>query len=130
MRSDTKIGLICFFCVQLAVTLIASLAFGWLDGNQGFISAMLGGLVNIIPGIVFSVKLFKHKGAKHARKILNAFYVGEAYKLMLSAVLFAIVFANYKVNALAFFISFIVAQSIYWFAPVFVITKRKRRKSS
>ena len=130
MRKNTKSGLIRFFCTQMFVVFLAAAIFFIVRGWQAFVSALLGGMVTVIPGFVFSIKLFKYRGAQYSKEILNGFYTGAAYKIILSGALFALIFMNYEVDALAFFVTLILAQAIYWFAPLLIVTKRKRRKSS
>ena len=72
-----KRGIKRLWLVQLGITLfIAGLCAIAFNLNAAT-SAMLGGLVCIIPNILFARKLFKYQGARAARQIVNNFYKGE-----------------------------------------------------
>jgi len=114
--------------VQLSVTmLIAVIALIMSDATAG-LSAIVGGLVCVAPNAYFISKLFKHHGARAARRIVNDFYKGEALKLVLSIILFALVFKFLKVNPLVFFVAYIAAQMVFWFAPLIIVNKQNRLK--
>lgn len=100
--------------------LLVAVLFGVLAGVQAFFSALLGGVLVMIPARLFARRVFKHQGALAARAIARGFYVGEAYKLLLSAFLFTLVFILFKVTPLIFFISYLVAAITHGFAPLIV----------
>ena len=126
MRQDIKKGLVQFYIAQLIIIGIAALIAYLVGDVNALISALLGGMVCFLPGMLFAILFFRYGGAQHSRKIISAFYLGEALKLILSGVLFVVVFTLYKVAAGAFFITFIAVQMMYWFAP-WLIVKEKRR---
>lgn len=92
-------------------------------------SALLGGLVYIIPSAYFAFKLFKYQGARAARQIVNSFYKGEAAKIFLSMLLFTLVFALCRVNPLAFFTSYILLLMTHWISPWIIVNKQNRPES-
>ncbi|KTD79694.1 ATP synthase protein I [Legionella worsleiensis] len=92
-------------------------------------SALLGGLVCIIPNAYFASKIFKYEGARAAKQIVNSFYKGEAVKIILSMFLFTAVFVFFKVSPLAFFISYILVLMTHWFAPWIIVNKQNRPES-
>ncbi|QRN04984.1 F0F1 ATP synthase subunit I [Legionella sp. MW5194] len=98
-------------------------------GQHEAISALLGGLVAVLPSFFFARTLFKHQGARAAKKIINRFYAGEALKILISIGLFILVFTFYKVKPLAFFLTYIVVVLNFWFTPLFLANKQNRPKS-
>jgi ATP synthase protein I len=106
-------------------------AFGCLlgIGQVAAGSAVLGGLVSILPSAIFARQLFKYHGAHNARRIVNGFYQGEALKIVISVALFAIVFILFKINPIVFFATYILVQMVLWFAPKIVDNKQNRPKS-
>nr|WP_019215647.1 ATP synthase subunit I [Legionella tunisiensis] len=88
---------------QLATSVVIALAFLLTFGTNEAISAILGGLVAVIPSALFAKKLFHHQGARAARQIVKSFYIGEALKILSSVILFTLVFVLFKVAPLAFF---------------------------
>jgi ATP synthase protein I len=98
---------------QLAVTLILSLLFVMMSSKAAY-SAMLGGLVAIVPNCIFAYRVFAYKGARSADKIISSLYRGEAIKLLITCLLLALVFRFVSVVALAFFITYIFALLVFW----------------
>lgn len=55
-------------------------------------SALLGGLAYVIPNAWFVKRAFNDSGQLTPQTILNRFYLGEAGKLFLTAIIFALCF--------------------------------------
>lgn len=110
--------------VQLAVLVLAA---GVLYATRGAVSGysgLCGGLIAWLPNLYFAHKAFRFSGARAAQAIVRSFYAGEAGKLILTAVLFALTFAGVKpLEALAVFGVFLLTQLVNWFAPLLM---RKR----
>jgi len=79
-------------------------------------SAGYGGLCCCLPNLLFARTVFAHRGAQAAKHIITAFYGGEVLKLLLTAMLMAMVFKFAEIDFIAFFIGFILVQSITWLA--------------
>ena len=78
-------------------------------------SAALGGIACLVPSLAFAYRAFRFSGARSAKKILSSFYSGEALKLVLTALIFALIFINVKtLNVAALFGGFILVQSVIW----------------
>lgn len=90
-----------------AVTAILLSLLWLLDGAMASASSLVGGLVCIIPNGVFVMYTHRHGGARSAKKIINAYYQGEALKMLLTAGLFASVFIFLPVRVLPLFTTFI-----------------------
>ncbi|MBA2657282.1 MAG: ATP synthase subunit I [Tatlockia sp.] len=114
---------------QLITSLLISLAFFIFSGKREGISALLGGLVAVLPSMLFANKLFRYHGARAAQQIVKSFYVGEALKILSTAILFSLVFIFYKVAPLAFFFTYIVVLMNFWFAPLIFANKQNRPES-
>ena len=85
------------------------------------LSALLGGLCYALPNAYFVWKAFKHQGARSARLIANAFYKGEAGKLLLTAAAFTLVFALVKpLDPVALFGGFMGILVVNWFTPLLI----------
>ena len=107
-----------FLVCQLGMVLMA-VVIGWsVWGTMGGQSALLGGLVSVVPNSYFICKLFKYQHAREAHQIVRAFYQGEAVKLGLSAALFAGVFLWLHVMPAVFMIAYISVQGVFWLAPL------------
>lgn len=104
--------------IQLVLTVLACLAAFVIGGTKAMYSSILGGLVIMFPNLVMAWCLFRHQGATKARSIVKGFYLGEALKLGLTALLFAMVFACVNIEPLAFFATAVLVVMNYWFAPI------------
>jgi ATP synthase protein I len=102
------------FGLQFLLIFILGLLATWGYSVNIGLSFLLGGLINIIPSYIFAKIVFKQTGARALKKTLNAFYVGEALKLLLTAFLFFLVFQWQDLQALSMFLGFVMAQMIYW----------------
>lgn len=111
---------------QLIVLLLAAVVvWQWLGDIAGY-SALLGGLIAWLPNMYFALKAFRFSGARAAREIVRSFYAGEAGKLVLTFVLFALTFAGVKpLVAPALFGVYLLTLMVNWFAPL-LITKFSR----
>lgn len=104
---------------QLIVALVLAAACWHWRGSIGGYSGFYGGLIAWLPNVYFAHKAFRFSGARAAQAIVRSFYAGEAGKLVLTAVLFALVFAGVKpLDALALFGVFLLTQLVNWFAPL------------
>lgn len=122
-------GIIRLWLVQIGITLITATLCVVFFNAKAATSALLGGMVCIIPNVYFAYKVFKHQGARAAKQIVNSFYKGEAFKIILSIFLFTAVFVLCKITPLAFFVTYILVLMTHWFAPWIIINKLNRPES-
>jgi len=103
---------------QLLVTIALPLGFAvW--GWAAACSALLGGLICLLPNAYFARRMFRHTGARAARQIVRSFYAAEAGKLAFTAILFGVIFAAVEwVAAPALFAGFIAVQIASWLVPL------------
>ncbi len=83
--------------MQAAVAGGASILFFAVWGVQFGYSALAGGSIAVLPNFVFATLAFSHSGASSSGKVVKSFFLGEAVKLLLTIVLFALVFGTLKV---------------------------------
>ncbi|MCK5892844.1 MAG: F0F1 ATP synthase subunit I [Endozoicomonadaceae bacterium] len=104
--------------VQMAVTAIMALGLLVVDRIMAM-SALLGGLICLLPNAWLVRKTFAFAGAQSAQRIVNSFYQGEAGKFLLTFCGFALVFAWVRpLHPLILMSAFVVVQAVNWFAPV------------
>ena len=94
------------FVLQAVMITVITVGLYFIRGENEASSAFLGGLVAVLPALVFAKLLFRHRGARLAKKIATDFYLGEGVKIALAIVLFALVFRFYKVSPFVFFITY------------------------
>lgn len=114
---------------QLGVTIVVALLATLLSSRIAGLSALLGGLVSALPNAYFARTMFQHQGANAAKQIVNGFYKGEALKMVLTIVLFTAVFKFFIIMPLVFFSVYILAQMVFWFAPLMFVSNNNRPKS-
>ena len=97
--------------LQATVGVLIGLLFGLVQGWTAAYSALLGGLVAVIPNVYFTYKAFQYFGARSIAVIVQSFWAGEMGKLILTAVFFAVLFLGVKpLNVLAVFSGYILVQ--------------------
>lgn len=100
---------------QILVIMIMATGFAVAGEGQKAFSSILGGITAFIPNLYLALRLYKSTGLD-ARKIVNAFYAGEAGKLLLTAALFVIVFQLPNLQILPLLAGYIAVLSVFWFA--------------
>lgn len=128
-KTQNKVKIWQFQLLQIVFTLILALSALVFFGKQTAASVILGGFVAIVPALVFTRKFFHHQGARAAKQIVKAFYLAEGIKLILSVILFALVFIFIKVQAFAFFLTYIVVILTHWLSPLFIMNQPNRPES-
>jgi ATP synthase protein I len=109
-----------WFVIESVVLVFVSLAF-LLRGQVAGYSALLGGLIFLIPHGYFALKAFRYAGARSAKKIMSSFYQGEAGKLILCAILFTMVFKWIQpLDVAALFLTFAIMLVTNWLTPFLV----------
>ena len=83
------------------------------------ISFLSGSLVSILPTWMFAKVLFRYQGASKARLIVQRMYVGEAMKMLFTALLFLVVIFLIHPIWWACFTGFLLAQISLCIAPLF-----------
>jgi len=112
---------------QGVVLLCAAVVLWQWRGTVAGYSGLCGGLIAWLPNLYFAHKAFRFSGARAAQAIVRSFYAGEAGKLILTAVLFALTFAGVKpLEPLAVFGVFLLTQLVSWFAPLLMRTRLSR----
>jgi ATP synthase protein I len=99
---------------QAGVTALAALAALALGGRLAAVSALLGGAIATCGSLVMATLVFGVGAAAGAQRALGAFYAGEAVKIALVIVLFALVLRMTTVAPVAMFAAFAATFLVYW----------------
>lgn len=94
-------------------------------GHQAAGAFALGGMICVIPNLCMYRMVFAHFGASQTKRIIQAFYLGEAVKLLLTALGFAGAFLIPGVMPLWLFLGFITAQVGFGLVSIFGVCVRK-----
>ena len=113
MLTDDRRVVLLTLLAQTAVSLgLAGLFALWL-GNVVAVSVLLGGMVAVIPNGFLAARLLKPRADDSAAAIMRSAWIGEIGKLLLTALLFGVIFAMVRpISVLAVFGGFISAQLV------------------
>jgi ATP synthase protein I len=108
--------------IQLAVVLLAAAALELTQGRIIAISALLGGLLCVLPNLYFGLRAFELlnrrrqlRGAHASQRAVASFYRAETGKFVLTLTGFAAVFATVKpLNPAVLFISYGLCVILQW----------------
>jgi len=100
---------------QILIILIITTGFTLAGGGRQGLSSALGGAAAFVPNLYFALRIVRSSG-KPARKIVNSFYAGESGKLLLTAVLFILIFKVPNIEIIPLLTGYITALSVFWFA--------------
>jgi ATP synthase protein I len=101
---------------QAGATVTVALCAWGVAGQLAGVSALLGGGIATAGSLVMAGLGLSGARDGGARRALGAFYVGEAVKLSVVVVLFALVLKWVKVAPLAMFGAFAATVLVYWIA--------------
>lgn len=125
-KGGDRLRVIRVLLIAQFVMCLALVAVAWWFGSVQAYSAGLGGLVCLVPNGYFAVRVFQHRGARAAQKIVRSFYAGEAGKLALTALLFGAIFVWIKPLSPGWlFAAFVAVQITGWVTPLFVKDQRQ-----
>lgn len=118
LTESARIGALKLVLLQFAITLLISVICGIFKNKTCAISLLIGGGIGIVGTGFMALCVFSYQGARAAKQIVKHFYRGEALKLLLTAILFAITFITVaNIEPLALLGGFILVQSCYWVSP-------------
>lgn len=103
--------------LQLLVIILVTTGFALAKGWLFAISPLVGGFAAFLPNLYFAFRIKSSQG-QEARNIVRAFYVGESGKLLLTAILFMLIFQLPDVKILPLMTGYVSVLSIFWFALV------------
>ena len=105
---------------QWVVTLCVA-AFLFVLQRELALSALLGGLICVLPNLYFARQLFLRKRGLQIRGLVWSAFGAEFVKIMLAVLLFAVVFIHYEgVHPLVLLATYFVAHSCNWAVPLLV----------
>ena len=96
-------------CVSVV---LAAVSWAWA-GEVAGMSALMGGMVAVVPNAFLAARLLKPSRDQSARAMMGAAWFGEIGKLLLTALLFGVIFGFVRpIEPLAVFAGFIAAQLV------------------
>lgn len=112
--------------LQSSIALMISTAF-LIQGPIAAYSALLGAAAAVLPSFYFALKAFAFSGARSTPLMVNAMQKGAGGKLILTAVIFMVVFIFVKpLNITALIFTFVVMVLTNATGPWLVSRKSQR----
>ena len=106
--------------LQVSVAALVGMLFWGLGGSAAAESAFLGGAIAVVPSALYALLVARRRFGT-PRDLLRTHVVGEASKLALMLVLFAVVLGHFSwVATLPLLLTFIATLFSYWFALLIV----------
>jgi ATP synthase protein I len=106
--------------VQVGLTLLITALLWLLKDWVTAYSALLGGMIYLIPSLYQARKVFAPVESSNIRQILRDLYKSEIWKMALTIVLFGVVFSSVRpIEPFSIFSVFILMQVMAWFTPLF-----------
>jgi len=112
---------------QLGILLLLVFAVVFVFNQQLALAVGLGGLVLILPNLLFTMRAFQHRGARAAKKIVRDFYRAEKLKLVLVAIGFGVIFSTTSLPALPVLLGFAAVLSTQAWVPILYSLVKARR---
>lgn len=93
--------------LQLLGVMLIAIAWFFYQGAYAFLAALLGGVAWIIPNLYFLRKIFKVNQPRNLQAVTKDFFIGEAVKLFISAVLIVLFLKLFTVDLLPFLTGYV-----------------------
>ena len=103
--------------IQTSIAIVSALGF-YLQDFKAAYSALIGGIICVVPNLVFVIYAYRFGGARAAKKIASSFYRGEALKILLTALLFAVTFITMPISIAPLMITYVLCLMVFWIAPL------------
>ncbi len=101
---------------QVLVTGVVALGLYVWFGPREALSALTGGMICVLSGAYLAQAMFRGKPDRSPALLVRAFYVGEAIKLALTALMFLVAIVYMDVDILIVILTYMATLSMYWFA--------------
>ena len=101
---------------QVAVTVIAALLSWAIGDSRAALSAALGGGISTVASLAMAILSFGGAAATEPHRAIRGFYAGEAAKVVVVVVLFALVLRTIRVVPLAMLGAYIATFVVFWVA--------------
>ncbi|MFT5161527.1 MAG: ATP synthase protein I [Alteromonadaceae bacterium] len=105
--------------LQALIAVITSLIIFFVWGSTAGLSAITGGIISVIPSLIFALYAFRFIGATSVKMVTVSFYRGQSLKLLTTVVLFIIAFKFLPVMIEPLIMTYIITSLAHWFAPIY-----------
>jgi ATP synthase protein I len=103
--------------LQLLIVALVVAVFAMVEDQLYALHSFLGGMAAFIPNVYFALRIKSVQG-QEAKKIVRSFYVGESGKLLLTVILFVLIFQIPGIKFIPLMTGYVAVLSIFWFALI------------
>jgi ATP synthase protein I len=103
--------------LQILMVMIIASGFFFVGGADYALSPLLGGLAAFLPNLYFAFRAARVR-TDDAQAVVRGFYAGEAGKLILTAMLFYLIFQLPGIKFLPLLVAYAAVLSTFWFALI------------
>jgi ATP synthase protein I len=107
---------------QSLIALLLTFIFTLYSGENSGISAFYGGLICLLPAMVFAFLAFRYAGASQNRLVVRSFNKGSKLKFILTIVLFVMVYKWPNLQPIPLIVSYVVTLMAQW--PIIIFISR------
>jgi ATP synthase protein I len=116
MTAEKKLSTVSkILALQVLVIFVITTGFYIAGGWSKALSPLLGGVAAFIPNVYLAIRMASTAG-QPAQKIVRSFYAGESGKLILTGMLFYMIFQIPGIELLPLLAAYAATLSIFWFA--------------
>lgn len=109
--------------IQCIVILLLAFVFFIASSKYAALALLCGGLVYILPGYFYAVRLFSNVSPRAIVRVMCVFYIGEVLKLVTSIVLFIVLLKFFAFPLLPYFLGYLVAALTFCVASMCLMSK-------
>jgi ATP synthase protein I len=118
MRTEKRFSTVSKILILQILVITAVILIYYVIGNQPeVLSAFLGGVAAFLPNLYMTLRMIRTP-KEDAQKIVRSFYAGESGKLLLTGLLFFIIFQIPTIQLLPLLATYVAALSVFWFALI------------
>lgn len=96
--------------MALFVTSLVAIFFG----KNAAISALAGGIICVVPALVFAKTVFKYAGSRENQRVARSFSQGSKLKLILTIILFVAAYKWPDIQPIPLMVSYVVTLVAQW----------------
>ncbi|MEZ9509178.1 F0F1 ATP synthase subunit I [Vibrio cyclitrophicus] len=111
--------------IELSAVILVAIGLGLAVNPDWGYAALVGGGIFVIANVVFCVCAFLFCGARATKLVAASFYAGEALKILITVLLFSIVYMYMQVELIPLKLTYLLVLGINIFAPVLFINNKK-----
>jgi ATP synthase protein I len=111
--------------IQSSVVILVATGMALAVSVDWGIAALIGGGIFVIANAVFAIFAFMFSGARAARAVTVSFYAGETLKILITVILFSVVYMYTQVELVPLKVTYLLALGINIFLPAFFVNNKK-----